>query len=73
MKIPIQISHITARFDSKTTNGFIVDCDEEKQIVYVQEEDSKVKLPMPFETFNKFYLSNSNFKLGHYIENTNTD
>jgi len=48
MKIPIQISHITAQFDPKITKGFIVDCDEEEQIVYMQEEGSDVKYPMPF-------------------------
>jgi hypothetical protein len=63
MKIPIQINHLTARFDPKITNGFIVDCDDEN--VYMQEEESDVKYPMSFKDFNKFYLSNSNLKLGH--------
>jgi hypothetical protein len=67
MKIPIQINHLTARFDPKITNGFIVDCDGEN--VYMQEEGSDVKYPMSFESFNKFYLSNSNLKLGHSIKN----
>ena len=67
MKIPIQINHLTARFDPKITNGFIVDCDDEN--VYMQEEGSDVKYPMSFESFNKFYLSDSNLKLGHSIKN----
>lgn len=67
MKIPIQINHLTARFDPKITNGFIVDCDDEN--VYMQEEGSDVKSSMSFEYFNKFYLSNSNLKLGHSIKN----
>lgn len=67
MKIPIQINNLTARFDPKITDNFIVDCDDEN--VYMQEQGSDVKYPMSFESFNKFYLSESNLKLGHGIKN----
>jgi hypothetical protein len=70
MKIPIQINHLTARFDPKITNGFIVDCKEDEvgQYVVLQDENS-VDYNMSFEDFNKFYLSNSNLKLGHNLKN----
>jgi hypothetical protein len=58
---------MTAQFDPKITNGFIMGCKEDEvgQYVVLQDENS-VEYNMSFEDFNKFYLSNSNLKLGHH-------